>query len=113
MDADFQLLGRVPVSLTRFTIEIDERTEAVRPATNDRDHQRKSERAGTRERLWSSADSEPDRKRILERPRIHSLPCEYRPMLARPGDVLVIADLEQQVELLGEQRVVILEPVAE
>ena len=34
-------------------------------------------------------------------------------MPARPVDVLIVADLEQQVQLLGEQRVVILESVAE
>src|SRR5206468_785393 len=35
------------------------------------------------------------------------------PVFARPGDVLVVADLEEQVEVLGKQRVVVLEPEAE
>ena len=34
-------------------------------------------------------------------------------MFAGPGNVLVVTDLEQQVELLGEQRVVVLESEAE
>jgi hypothetical protein len=34
-------------------------------------------------------------------------------MLAGPRYMLVVADLEQQVELLGEQRVVVLEPKTE
>ena len=34
-------------------------------------------------------------------------------MLARPGDPLAVADLQQQLELLGEQLVVVVEVVAE
>ena len=34
-------------------------------------------------------------------------------MFAGPVDVLVVTDLEQQFELLGEQRVVVLEPEPE
>src|SRR5438309_10640002 len=100
-------------SLTGFPIEIDERTEAMSPAANDRDHQRKSKRAGTGERLRSSADSQPYRQRILHRPWIDSLPRQCGPMLARPGDVLIVADLEQQVQLLRDQRIVLLESVPE
>jgi hypothetical protein len=35
--------------------------------------------------------------------RVHALTAEGGAMFARPGDVFVVADLEEQVELLDEE----------
>ena len=99
--------------LSGFTVDIDERTETVCSTADDGDHQRKSKRAGASERLWRPTDAEPYGQRILQRSRVDALTRQCRAMPARPVDVLIVADLEQQVQLLGEQRVVILESVAE
>src|SRR5713226_2921864 len=47
--ADLQSIGRVPRTIARLPIEIDERTEAARFPADDGDHQRKPQRAGTSE----------------------------------------------------------------
>ena len=47
------------------------------------------------------------------RARVHALAVERRPVAAGPGDVLGLAQLEQELELLGEQLVVVVEVVAE
>jgi len=39
MDADLQAIGRMSLALSGFSIEIDQRPEAPRFATDDRDHQ--------------------------------------------------------------------------
>src|SRR5205085_12284616 len=96
-----------------FAIEVDERPETPGLAADDRDHQRQAERAGAGERAGGPTDPEPDRKRILQRPGIDTLAGQGGTMPAGPGDVLVVADLEQQVQLLREQRVVVLELVTE
>ena len=44
---------------------------------------------------------------------IDPLPGQRRPECAGPRDVLVPANLEEQLELLGEQRVVVLEVESE
>ena len=100
-------------TLPGFPIKLDERPEPVRMSADDRDHQRQSERAGASERVGSATNAKPDRQGILDRPRVDTLPRQRRAMFSRPGDVLVVADLEQQVELLGEQLVVVFEPVSE
>src|SRR5437588_7540322 len=109
VDTDFQTIGRMPESLTSLPIQVDQRTKTVRVPTDDRDHQRKSERAGTRKGLRCSTDSEPYRQWILERTRINALSRQGRSMFARPGHILIVADLEEQLQLLGEQRIVVLQ----
>ena len=51
--------------------------------------------------------------RILHRPRVDPLPRQRSPVLAGPLHMLVLADREQQPELLLEQRVVVLQPESE
>src|SRR2546423_2793429 len=113
MTPDLQSLRRMSETLPGFAIKLDERPEPVRMSADDRDHQRQSERAGASERVGSATDTKPDRQWILDRPWVDALAGERWAMFSRPGDVLVVADLEQQVELLGEQLVVVLEAVSE
>ena len=68
VDADLQLFAGMAGALASFVVEIDERAKAVRLAADDRNHERKSERAGAGKRLGRSADAEPDGQRILQRP---------------------------------------------
>ena len=61
MDADLELIRGMPVLPAGFSVEIDQRPKSARLAADDRHHQRKSERAGARERLRRAADAKPDR----------------------------------------------------
>lgn len=110
---DHKLFGTEAGTLPGFAIQIDERPEPARLASDDSDHQRKAERPGTDERSRRSADSEPDRKAVLDGAWVDALPGERRTETSRPLDVLVVTDLQQQIELLREECVVVLEVVAE
>src|SRR4029077_17323510 len=59
------------------------------------------------------ANAEPYRQRILHRSRIDALACQGSPMFAGPMDMLVLADLQEQIELLRKKRVVVLQFQAE
>src|SRR6185503_164623 len=99
MDADLQPIGRMSVSLTGFSIQIDQGPEAPRFAADDRDHQRQAEGAGAGEGLRGSAYSQPDRQRSLHGPGIDALPGQRRTVPAGLVHVLVVANLQQQIEL--------------
>ena len=68
---------------------------------------------GAHHRLRRPADGDPDRQRVLQRARVDAGVLERRAVLARPRDALGLAQLQQQIELLGEQLVVVVEVVAE
>jgi hypothetical protein len=51
MDADFQGLRGMARTNTLLAVEIDQRTKAVRLATDDGNYERKSERPGADDRL--------------------------------------------------------------
>ena len=63
--------------------------------------------AGADRRLGRAADGDPDRQRILQRPRVDAAAVERRAVRARPRDALALAQLQQQLELLVEQLVVV------
>ena len=107
--ADLQALGSETGAAAALAIEIDERTKARRLPADDRDHQRKSERTRARERFGRSADAAPNRQLRLQRARIDGLARERGPKLSRPPNVLVVANREQEAELLFEEVVVVLE----
>src|SRR5438093_740492 len=85
----------------------------MRLAADDRHHERKAEQTRAHERRGRPAHADPDRERVLERARIHPLAAECRAELTRPLGLLLIADLEQQLELLLEERVVVAQIEAE
>jgi hypothetical protein len=63
--------------------------------------------------LRRTPDGDPDRKRLLDGAGTDRLIFESCPVLARPGHPLLSADPKKQIELFGEQCVVILEIMAE
>ena len=94
-------------------VDLGERCEALGHAADDRERHRQAERSGARRRGRVAADRDPDRQRILERPRVDAGAVERRAMAPGPGDVLRLAQLQQQLELLDEELVVVGEVVAE
>ena len=113
VDADFELLGGVAGALAGFAVEVDEGTEAVRLAADDGDHKRKAECAGANEGLRGAAYSQPDGERVLQGARVDALSGECGAMLAGPVDVGGFAEGEEEVELFGEEIVVVFELEAE
>src|SRR5262245_195921 len=99
----------MPGAASGLAVQIDQRPETARLSPDDGDHQRETQRSGARERLRRAAHADPDRKWILNRARVDALPRQRRAERARPVDVFVLADLQEQLEFLREQRVVILE----
>src|ERR1700730_17484750 len=98
---------------TRLAVAVDEWPKAVRFAADDRDHQRQPEHAGASKRGRRASDTEPNRQRILQRARGNSLAGEWSAVLARPVNMRVLADVQKKIELLGEERIVVLELQAE
>src|SRR5438552_4593643 len=102
--ADLQSIERVPRTRAGLPVEIDERPEAPWLAADDGHHQGQPQRTGANERLGSPADSPPYRQGVLHRSRVDALPCQGGPVLAGPADVLVVTDLQEQLQLLFEER---------
>jgi hypothetical protein len=82
-------------------------------AADDGYCEREAEHAGADEGRWSSAGAEADRQLGLKWARPDALAGERGTMLAFPLDAGLIAELEEEVELLGEELVVELGVVAE
>ena len=61
----------------------------------------------------AAADRDPDRERVLHGAGVHGQVVDRRPVAAAPRHALGLADLQQQLELLGEELVVVVEVVAE
>ena len=97
----------------RAPVELGEGREALGHAADDRERHRQAERAGAHGRLGRAADGDPDRELLLQRARVHAAVVERRAMLPDQRHARRRAQLEQQLELLGEQRVVVGELVAE
>ena len=113
VDADGERVGRDAGAAAGLAVKLGERGKARRLAADDRDRQRQPEHAGARDRLRRAAGGDPNRERLLQRPRIDALAIEGRPMPAFPDHFRLGADREQEIELLGEQLVVIFEVIAE
>ena len=97
----------------RAPVELGEGSEALGQAADDRERHRQPEQAGARGRLGIPTDGDPDGQALLQRPRVDGEAVQRRAMLARPRDALRFPQLEQQLQLLGEQVVVVVEVVAE
>ena len=113
MQPDAQALGRVSRTSACFAIQVDQRSETMSLTADDGDHERQPQGAGTHERLWSAAHAEPDGQRVLQWPRVDALSNERGTVFARPLHRVVVADGQQQVEFFREQRVVVVQRVAE
>src|SRR5690242_3973004 len=109
MDTHFEVFYSVARASAAFAVKVDQRTETAWFAADDRNHQRKSKRARPGEGVRSAANSDPDRQRILYCARIDTLPGQRRTVLAGPVDVGVLTDLQEQLKLFCEKRIVIIE----
>ena len=69
---------RVAVLLGGAAVQLGERREALGLAADDRERHRQAERARAHDRLRRAADGDPDRQRVLQRPRVDALAVERR-----------------------------------
>src|SRR5918998_2290286 len=113
VDADRELLGVVAGLARGLAVEPGEGREALGLAADDRDRQRQAKHRGADHRLRRPADGDPDRQRVLDRARVDAGIVERRAVGARPRNALGLAQPQQQLQLLGEQLVVVAEVVAE
>src|ERR1019366_400322 len=90
-----------------FAVKVDQWTKTMRLPTDDGHHEGKPEHAGASERGRGAALPDPDRKRILQRPRIDALPGQRGSMPAGPMHVFARANLQEQVELLRKERIIV------
>src|SRR3712207_2618645 len=103
----------VPVLVRGPAVQLRQRSEPRGLAADDRQRQRQSEGPGAHDRLRVAADRDPHRQRLLHRPREHRLVDQGRAVPPRPGHPVGVPQLQEQVQLLGEQLVVVVERVAE
>src|ERR1700733_6768853 len=96
-----------------FAVEIDEGAEAAVLAADDGDHEGETQEAGAGEGRRGATDADPNGQWVLQWARIDALAGEGGAMLAGPVDVVAFADLEEEVELFGEEGVVVFEFEAE
>src|SRR6478735_6059409 len=90
-----------------LAVEVDERAEPSGLAADDRDHERQPQGPGADKGLGGAADADPDREWVLQRPWEDALAGERGTVLSGPRDLHLFADAQEEVELLGEQRVVV------
>src|SRR5260370_3346144 len=90
-----------------MAVEINQGAKPLRFTADDGYHQRKAECSGARKRSRRAAHPEPDRKRSLIWPGIHSLPRKRRSVVTSPLNVSVFSHLPQQFQLAPEKRTVI------
>ena len=113
VDGDVEQLGRMACAASRFAVQVDEWAEAMGFASDNGYRQRQAERARADEGCWCSAGAEADWELRLQRARPDALSGERRTVFALPLDAGFIAEVEEEVELLGEEFVVELGVVAE
>ncbi len=113
-DADRQLAEVVVHLIGGVAVESDQRLELLRPATDDGDHQWQREIGSAGHGVRRAANGDPQRQRVL-----HGLgeDFEARDRLgvrrAFPNHLAAPADGQQFLELFLEQRVVVVQVVAE
>ena len=95
-------------------MEFGERGEPLGQSADDGDRHRQAQGAGAERRFRCAAHGDPDRQRILHGSGIDAHPAvQRRTMPARPRDAFILAERDQQLQLLLEQLVVVVEVVAE
>ena len=104
MQTDFELGIGMTSAPASFAIEIDQRTETMRFSADNGNHQRQPKRSVACEQLWRSTNFDLDGKLFLVTPREHALARERRTALARPMDVGISANGEQQVEISANNK---------
>src|ERR1035437_6147760 len=90
-----------------FPIKINQRTEVVSFSTNNSNHQRQTESAGTNKGFRRTTCADPNGEQILHWSWIDRLVLEGRAEFTRPCNKFVIANIEQEVKLFGKQLIII------
>ena len=79
-------------------------------AADDSQHQRQPKHTRPHKGGGRTADTKPNGQGILQRPGVDGLISEGGPKLTRPIDNFVIANGEQEIQLLRKQGIIILKP---
>ena len=95
------------------TVDLDRVARARERAADQPERHRQAELPGSGSALRRAADTNPDRQRLLERPRRDRRVVQRRAEAAGPAHAFVLAQREQQPQLLVEEGVVVLEALAE
>src|SRR5690606_38529646 len=82
-------------------------------AADDGEHQRQAVAGGAQHGMGRAADADPGRNAARRDGRLDQLVDERRAGCAAPGHRLTAQELYQQVELFLEQRLVVLDIIAE
>src|SRR6266404_5132492 len=109
MDANLEPIWRMAGTQTRLAVTVDQWPKSVRLTTDNGDHKGKPEHAGANKRARRPSDTQPNRQRILQRPRVNALSGQWRAVFARPVNVRVLPDVQKQIEFLGKERIVVRE----
>ena len=96
-----------------LAVKLGQRRKGRRPAADDRECHRQAEGAGPDDGVRRTAYGDPDREPAAFLARIDGDVVQRWAKLAVPGDGLVFAQLQQQIELLREKLVVVGQGVAE
>ena len=95
-------------------VEVEERGELRGLAADDGEGERQAEGAGADDRLRRAADGDPDGQAGLRRAGVDAAAVDLRgEAAAGPGQALAVVEGEEEAELLVEERVVVVEVVAE
>src|SRR5687768_13110373 len=103
-------MSRAPAGVA---VQFDERGKALRLAADDRQREGKPECPGANDRLRRPPNRDPDRQGVLHWPRVDAEVFQRSTMLSRPGDTLLLAKLQQQLQLFGEEVVIVAQVVPE
>ena len=113
MNAHREAFGGMPGLCASLPVEVYQGPEMPVLASDDGNHQGKSEEARPREGVWCSAHTDPDRQFVLQGPGVHRLSGERGAVCAGPVDLGAVAELQEQFKLLLEERIVVLQLEAE
>src|SRR5580692_518151 len=96
-------LGRMSSAAPSLAIEVYEWTEAPRFTADYGHHKRKSEHACANEGFGCSADTDPDRQRILQRARVDCLAGKRGAVFTGPVHLRAGPDFQEEVEFFGKE----------
>src|SRR5258708_5979594 len=94
---------------SRFSVKINQWTEAMRFAADNSNHQWQAKHTGTNERFGCTSYAQPNRKWLLYRSWIYPLTFKRWPKFARPMNKLMLHNIKQQIELFFKYLVIILQ----
>ncbi len=107
MHRDIQRLRRVARTPACLAVEVDERPKAVGLPADDGDRQRQPQQAGAGKAVGRSPHAEADGQDRLHGPGPYTLACQRGPVPAAPVHLDLVAQMQQEIQLLGEELIVV------